>query len=302
MMKRPNFFIVGAPKCGTTSLAHWLQEHPRVYIPLIKEPNFFNTDDRWFVVRTLQQYENLFSKAAEEHLAIGEASVWYLYSKVAVGNILNYNPDARFIVMIRNPIEMAVSLHQQELLSGNEHIRDFKKAWMLQSSRARGEALSPFCVEPKRLLYGPACKLGEQLTRLFEAAPRERVLVIVLDDVRMNPRQEWLRVLQFLELPDDKRYDFPVYNQARQYRSQFAGLLINLLYRAKRALGIHEGLGMLRAFRRLNSVSYQHPPLDSRVKNELADYFRDDVQLLSTLLERDLSHWVEVSHIGLSQE
>jgi len=245
MSRRPNFFIIGAPKCGTTSMARWLAEHPNIFMSPVKEPNFFNTDDRWTVTRTLRQYEALFRNAGPDHIAVGEASAWYLFSREAVPNILGYCEDPRFLVMVRNPIEMAYSLHQQELYSGNEHIKDFQTAWALQSERAQGREISRFCVEPKRLLYGPVCKLEEQLERLYTLVPKEKVLVIVLDDVKMNPRREYLKVLEFLGVPDDGRTNFPVYNPAKEHRSLFMGRIIAFVGRTvgawKRSLGIQKG-------------------------------------------------------------
>ncbi len=101
MRGRPNFFILGAPKCGTTSIAAWLGQHPAIFIPAMKEPNFFNTDINQppiYGVETLDEYEALFAPATTAHHAIGEASVFYLTSAVAVANILRYQPAARFIV------------------------------------------------------------------------------------------------------------------------------------------------------------------------------------------------------------
>ncbi len=295
-MKRPNFFIIGAPKCGTTSLARWLGSHPRIYMSPLKEPNFFNTDDRARVVRSLSEYEALFRDAGEEHLAVGEASAWYLYSREAVPNILRYNPEARFIVMVRNPIEMAYSLHQQELFSGNETVEDFERAWALQFERARGRQIPRFCKEPKRLLYGPACKLGEQLERLYRTVPKEKVLVLVLDDVKENPRREYLKVLAFLNVPDDGRRTFPVYNPAKARRFRPLGRVIGMvgrrLGRWKRALGIQGGLGLLNALDRLNTVPAPRPPLSEDMWQTLVSYFEDDIQRLSQLLDRDFSSWL----------
>ena len=86
-MKKPNFFILGAPKCGTTSLASWLSEHSDVFMSPIKEPHHFCSDFGYKEYRSHQRYLSLFRKANEQHRAIGEASATYLYSKVAVKNI-----------------------------------------------------------------------------------------------------------------------------------------------------------------------------------------------------------------------
>jgi hypothetical protein len=88
-LRKPTFFIIGAPKCGTTSLAAWLGTHPDAFMSPTKEPDFFNTDDRQGVT-SLSEYEELFREARNNHIAVGEASVWYLSSSHAVHNILDY--------------------------------------------------------------------------------------------------------------------------------------------------------------------------------------------------------------------
>src|SRR5262245_35065298 len=85
-MKKPTFFIIGAPKCGTTSLAAWLADHPDIFMSPTKEPHYFNTDHKRYL-NSLAGYEQLFEDATDRHSAVGEASVWYLYSANAVENI-----------------------------------------------------------------------------------------------------------------------------------------------------------------------------------------------------------------------
>ena len=165
-MIKPNFFIIGAPKCGTTSLASWLAEHPEIYFSPTKEPHYFNTDHRRFL-NSLQGYERLFAGATVQHRAVGEASVWYMYSAAAVANILDYAGEAKFIVMLRNPIEMAPSLHEELVFTGREDVKEFAEAWSLQDVRRNGQKLPPMVWEPKYVQYGDLCSLGVQLDRVF---------------------------------------------------------------------------------------------------------------------------------------
>jgi hypothetical protein len=79
-------------------------------------------------------FESFFENASEYHRVVGEASVSYLYSNIAVKNILNYNPEAKFLVSLRNPIETAISAHAQEIINGQESISSFWKAWKLQEA------------------------------------------------------------------------------------------------------------------------------------------------------------------------
>lgn len=130
-MKRPNLFIIGAPKCGTTSLSRWMGQHPEIYFCPKKEPHYFNTDGMQ-TVKTLDEYERLFESATDTHRVVAEGSTHYLYSSVAVPHILKYNPDAKFIVCLRNPVEMAPSLHSERLSWGRETVKSFEKAWDMQ--------------------------------------------------------------------------------------------------------------------------------------------------------------------------
>ncbi len=160
--KRPNFFILGAPKCGTTSLASWLSAHPNIFMSTPKEPRYFNTDyaapDR---PRSLEKYEQLFAEATPKHKAVGEATTGYLRSEKAVPAILKYAPSARFIVCLRNPIEMVQSVHAQLVKKGTEIEVSFERAWALQEVRRRGYSIPKTCHDSKVLLYGQACTLGK---------------------------------------------------------------------------------------------------------------------------------------------
>ena len=112
MSRLPDFYVVGAPKCGTTSLHRYLRQHPGVFVPDVKEPNFFCSDFPSIQkYKSLEDYSMLFEPAQENQL-VGEASPWYLYSKTAIQNILDVQPDAKFIVMLRNPVDAVISYYR----------------------------------------------------------------------------------------------------------------------------------------------------------------------------------------------
>ncbi len=297
-MKKPNFFILGAPKCGTTSLVRWLSEHPNIFIPFLKEPHYFNFDGLRGT-KTLEEYELLFQDAKPHHIAVGEGSTNYLFSRVAVPKILEYNPEAKFIVSIRNPVEMAPALHAEEVWQGREDVLDFEKAWRLQEARREGKFLSKAAQKyPQRLQYGPYCRLGEQLQRLFSIVPRDRVLVLVLDDIAENPRREYLKVLEFLGVPDDGRTEFPVYNRRKAPRSRLISHILLFLSANDftRRVGIRypKLVRIARWLRKVNWEPVQPKPLSPKMRAELVEYFKEDIHLLEDLLQRDFSHWLKV--------
>jgi Sulfotransferase domain len=289
---KPNFFILGAPKCGTTSLAQWLAGHPNIFVSREKEPHFFNTDDRQLIA-TLNSYEELFREACSRHIAIGEASVWYLSSSIAVENILRYQPQARFVVMIRNPVEMAPALHAEMALTGHESVLDFGSAWALQTERRLGARLPALCWANRRLQYGDICSLGAQLQRLFLLVSRSRVLPIVLDDVVERPRREYLRVLEFLGVGDDGRSYFPILNKARIARWPRLARILFVFSELKNRTGINTRLRLTRRLFDANIVEAVRSPPSQEVKAALQEYFEPDVALLGRLLNRDFGHWLD---------
>ncbi|HXW72836.1 MAG TPA: sulfotransferase [Methylocella sp.] len=290
-MRKPNFFILGAPKCGTTSLAAWLSRHPNIFVSEEKEPHFFNTDDRQHI-SSLAEYESLFLRASDRHKAVGEASVWYLSSAKAVENILRYQPRAKFIVMVRNPMEMAPALHSEMVLSGHEDIRDFRKAWDIQAERKEGRALPAFSWARRRFLYGEVCKLGSQLERLLSMVPAPRVHVVVLDELAAEPRQEYLRVLRFLGVEDDGRLQFPVYNSAKNIRWPRFTRIVFILGQIRRKAGMKTGLSLWKRFARLNQYEMPRTPLPRDMENLLRSYFLEDIRLLEHLCGKNFEHWL----------
>src|ERR1043166_4244119 len=126
-MRRPDFFIVGAPKSGTTAMHTYLAQHPEVFLAR-KEVHFFGSDlDLQNDIRDLSTYLELFAAATNE-LRVGESSVWYLYSRDAAKEIKQFSAASRIIIQLRNPVDMIYSLHSQLLYSGAEDIADFESA------------------------------------------------------------------------------------------------------------------------------------------------------------------------------
>ena len=157
-MNKPNLFIVGAPKSGTTALSDYLREHPNIFISVPKEPHFFAIDlpghRRKF--DTYAKYIRLFENA-DEHV-VGEASVHYLYSQKAIENIYEFNSEARLIAMLRKPVEMVYSMHSQALASLNEDVTDFEKAWELEPERSAGRHVPKHCHDVQILYYSQIAK------------------------------------------------------------------------------------------------------------------------------------------------
>ncbi len=224
--KLPNAFLLGAPKCGTTAVASYLETHPSVFFSHPKEPNFFNTDhDREFRHRfggfrhfdTLEQYAELFESAGQKPIRM-EGSVMYLCSDRALDGILEVCPEARFVILLRDPVEMVVSLHAQNYWAFIEDEASLERAWFLQEERRRGRAIPRLCQEPALLQYTQVCSLADQVERVLARVPKERVHLALLEDFRNDARSAYLALLDFLGVPDDGRSEFPRVNSAKAHR------------------------------------------------------------------------------------
>lgn len=293
-MRKPNLFILGAPKCGTTSMASWLDEHPQIFMSPIKEPHFYNTDHTHNVVTDKSQYLKLFKNSTEKHKIIGEASVWYLYSEKAVENIINdYGDTTQYIVMLRNPISMAFSLHEQQVFNLNEPEVNFRKAWDLQESRKRNKEIGSTTRDSKLLLYGEACKLGKQVQRLLQKVEREKVKFVLIDDLKLDPKKAYDDILEFLDIDSFNRSDFRPVNTAKVRRSTNLAFVVKAIGLLKKRLNINKGFGFLNKLNGINVVNIKREAIDEEMHLLLRDYFREDIDLLSRLLKKDLSAWLK---------
>jgi hypothetical protein len=300
MVARPNFFIVGAPKCGTTALYEYLRTHPNIFFPDLKEPHFFARDlGSYPRIKTLQDYEALFAESTPEHLRRGEASVYYLRSSVAVPNIREFDADAKLIAMFRNPVEMLHSLHSQLLYVAEENVPDFEAAWRLQERRSQGLDLPPGIRSPLLVQYAEVGRLGTQAERLLSVFSREQVKFILYDDFAATPQKIYDEVIDFLEIPHDGRTDFPRINENRRARINWLrhfsrkppAAVHRAFRRMKQIAGSEKLVSAKKKIVALNTVRERRPPLGPDFRAELVEVFREDVALLGRILNRDLTHW-----------
>jgi hypothetical protein len=303
-MKYPNFFIIGAPKSGTSSLAQYLAEHEKIFFSRIKEP-FYWCDDfaragHEYNINSLSDYLALFNDSTEDHVAVGEGSTRYLRSKNAVKNIVEFNPDARFIIMLRNPVEVVQAYHMEQKYSLHEDVEDFEEAWRLQDKRKSGLCLPSYRSEPLFLQYGLVCKFAEQLELVYSNVNPDRVKVIIFDDFKTDTLSTYKETLSFLGVDYDGRQEFPVANSAHKHRFKFLASLIlsppKLLQPAInnfRTWLIHKRFPFVEAIKRGLNVRVSRKKISTELELELKEYFKNDIYRLSKILDRDLSHWID---------
>lgn len=294
----PDFFIAGAPKCGTTSLYEWLRSHPELHMP-VKEPGFFSQDLRPIHYNDVQTYQDLFRNCPAEKSLIGEATPRYMYSARGLKEIYKYNPKAKIIILLRNPADLVVSFHGQMLREGIEVLTDFKEAWDLSQSRVRGENLPKLCQCPKVLDYPFWGRIGSPLKTVFDIFPGDQVKVYTLDELKVRPADVYRDVLNFLEVIDDGRSDFPSENLRVEVRSaKLHRTLLSIrnscapLLNTIQSLSGGHGTGLLKLVNIFNVEKPRHlTNSPDRFRQELLAFFIPEVEIVESLTGFDLSNW-----------
>jgi hypothetical protein len=299
MMNSPDFVIAGAPRCGTTSLSNYLAASSGVFFSPIKEPNYFCLDTpRLRVIESPEAYVRLFSGARPGQLR-GEGSTAYLFSQMALSALLEHNPKVRIIVSVRNPLEMVVSHYSQKVYAFEEEERDFARAWALSAARAEGRAVGKGCRAPRYLDYRAIGRLGEQIQRAKRLVPEDQLHIIVFADLQADPAAVYRSTLGFLGLDQEDRLEFPVVNARHEHIIPMLGRVLMhpppLLQEAKRRVRQifpAQAKAVGRALHGLNRRAAPKSRLSPELRDEMIAAFKDDVSLLSSLLGRDLSHWL----------
>lgn len=298
-MNKPNFFIIGAPKCGTTALSDYLKNHPYIFMSNPKEPDYFAEDFNRTEFKTLEQYLQLFAAKKKQHLAVGEASVHYLCSQVALGNIYQFNPQAKLIAMLRNPVDLVYSYHAQLLYNTGEDEADFAQAWKLQSARKTGKFIPKNCRNPQVLQYRMIGQLGSQVEKLFNIFPSQQIKIILFDEFELAPQKTYEEVLSFLNIPSDNRRYFPRINTNKTHKNAWLGSftertpqsILQVKQVVQNTFGV-ESFGVMNKIRQLNIDNQERKPLSGEFRLELINEFQQEIEKLSQLINQDLSHWL----------
>ncbi len=301
-MRKADFFIVGFMKSGTTALASFLDQHPRVFMSVPKEPAYFATDlmaesDRfhgkplYFKTRTKAEYEALFARAAADQI-LGDASTAYIYSQEAAKNIHAYNPDAKIIILIRNPVDFVHALHRQYLNETVEEETDFQRALELEQQRSKGDHIPTRVRVPSYLFYSQRMKYFEQVQRYSRSFPSEQLLIMLHDEFRADNAASYRRVLDFLELPDDGfSARFGEVHGSREPRSPWLNKVINhpplknIFYRM---LGGRLYTRLHKSIAPLLMRSATRDPIPAAARQQLMGMSYREVERLGELIDKDL--------------
>ena len=209
-VNKPNFFILGAGKCGTSSLYQYLKQHPEIFMSPVKEPSFFC--EHFQVVTDPIRYFNLFNGVKKEKI-IGEASHVYLTNPSSAKILKCLFPDAKFLLIFRNPADRAYSLYHQQRRHGFEYINSFEKALEAEKWRNNSKEFKASCPHYfYNYLYFHSGLFGEQLDRYYSYFDKKQFHFLTLSQLKSNPLKELKKIYAFLEIDLDFIPEINLYN------------------------------------------------------------------------------------------
>jgi hypothetical protein len=294
---KPNFLIIGAARAGTTALYHCVRQHPEIFVSRPKELRFFakadapafggpgdeNVNRNW--VTTWEEYCRHFADVNGQK-AIGEASPFYLCSEEAPKRIRRFLPDAKLVVVLRDPVSRAFSSFMYLRRAGREPLSDFRSA--LQAEDVRRQDNWEYLWQYRSLgLY------STQLERYLDVFPRELIWIGLFDDLGAEPIRFCQMVYAFLEVdPDFRPRIAEGVNASGEPRSRTLQDIVdkqNPLRSFARSL-LPKSFG--RAIRRtVLKRNLRRDVIPRDVEQELRAYYRPEIERLEILIGRDLSAW-----------
>ncbi|MFX1501758.1 MAG: sulfotransferase, partial [Promethearchaeota archaeon] len=211
--RKPNLFIVGEPRSGTTTLYNYLKSHSQIFFPEPKEPTHFATyhfkeqieiqKKSLNIIKSKvpkyyhkKDYLDLYKNREEKYL--GDASTKYLYSKDAAKRIYKFNPQAKIIALFREPVDFLQSYHSRQLFILNENEKNLIKALSLEKFRKDGKNLPKLVKAPSSLLYTKRLQYSKHIQRFLESFPSNQIKVIIFEDFKRNNMKALSEIYNFL--------------------------------------------------------------------------------------------------------
>ena len=286
-MTLPNFIVIGAYKSGTTSLYHYLRQHPDIFMPIKKEPNFFahekktnlvnQENKKENVIDNIEAYTSLFSGVKNEK-AIGEASPIYLGTPIAAQRIKESIPEVKLIAILRQPIDAFYSDHNMRVRDSRKLESDFRERVKTIEGRIRaGEISGPMYYKQLKTYYD-----------LFDAS---QIKVYLYDDLRKDNIALVQDIYKFLGVDDSFCPDAEgIYNIGGIPKFDILNNKLNRALKGQRIKSRPFLKNILIKLQQMNMTPF--PPLSPELRTELTDIFREDIQNLEKLIGRDLSSWL----------
>jgi hypothetical protein len=300
----PNFLVIGAAKSGTTTVWHYLRQHPQIYMSPRKHVRFFSFEvenpefrgpgiknpSKPYAITDIRDYHALFD-GVEDQIAIGEASHSYLYQPMAAERIRRYARDMRLIAILRNPAERAYSHYMQMKRDGREPLADFRRALEAEEERVRDNWWPDFHYVRIGLYHS-------QLQRYVERFDRNQLKVYLYEDLKSDPYGMMRDLFRFLDVDDAHTLETALnYNASGLPKNKAVHTLLKGLRTAKpvveRVLPERQTKRLLRLGSNLHNRNLTKSALSPETRRSVTNvYFREDILKLQDLIQRDLSAWL----------
>jgi len=298
-MPQPNFLIIGAARSGTTALARFLDQHPDVFMCDPKETHFLSfageqvdfqgpgdaTMINQRAVTDAAAYSQLFSSAQQQQ-AMGEGSVSTLYyHEKSIKNIQQYAPQAKMVVVLRNPVERAYSSFLYMTARGNEPLDSFAASLDAEPERIRNRWHHIWHYTKMGFYY-------DQLQAFRQAFGDERMLMILSEDLKKNSQATLAQVFTFLGVDASFQADTQkAINSSGKPKNQLVSQIMNRLAKNDFVRAIAHRTMSLEARHALRQANLKRPEMPSDCRERLEALYRDEIDLLESLLKRNLTDW-----------
>jgi hypothetical protein len=285
-----DFFIVGAPKAGTTSLYHYLSAHPQVEMSRQKETDYFSDkaiheQGMYYAknrINTLDKYDSLFVQ--KESVVYGEASVSYLFYENVAEDIKKYNPNAKIIIMLRNPIERAFSHYLMDYRLGL--ISDSFENVLAKKSKHKNAHL--FYQQ-----YIEVSKYSRQIQRYLDFFEKDNILFIDYEDFKKNVSKTVFHVYSFLNISTGFTADINTkHNTFIMPKNKVIRLIYSFVF-LRKLLTFLLPTYLVKNIRLLLFKSDKKPELLKETRIQLRKIFNEDIKNLEEVLSKDYSKWIK---------
>ncbi|WP_174614760.1 sulfotransferase family protein [Virgibacillus ihumii] len=297
-MKKPNFFIAGISKSGTTSLHNYLDMHPDIFMSKFKEPQFFINEILEFphngpgdrteedIVNTEEEYENLFKGVTDEKI-IGESSSDYLYYEESASKIKAYSNDAKIVLMLRNPVDRAYSAYTHLTRDGRE-TKSFEYALNMEEERIRNNYGCMWHLKAMSLYY-------KKVKHFIDEFGKDNVKVIIFEEFKNNSSKVLNEICDFLNI---ERFN---YDEVKLVNYNTSGVpknkkLLSLLQQGFLKRLIKVLVPKIESREKIKKMLYsrilKRESMSESTRMELINYFKNDVRKLEEFLDVDLAHWL----------
>ncbi|MGD8744208.1 MAG: sulfotransferase [Candidatus Woesebacteria bacterium] len=290
-----DFFLIGAPKCGTTSLHNYLRKHPEVYMPEFKDRPYFGDDT--YPDLGEKEYKMMYEEAGKGKV-VGETCVWYMYSDSALKEIKKYNPRAKIIIMVRNPIDLLYALHSEMIFGNIEGERDFVKALKKEKERKIFDKENNYDYKGRRFLYYSNFVKFKDRIEIWQRSFGERnVCIIIFEEFINNTSKSFKSVLGFLDL-DDTHFvpNFVRHNPNKVMKNKLLQCMVTKPPELFRSL-VHAYIPfkfrywLVTKLIDINTNYVERPQLSIDIRNKISKKFKHEVTEMEKMLRKKIPEW-----------